>query len=62
MITGDNAQTAQVIAKNCGILDPNNKSEYAVMDGSTFRKHCGTLRQTNNAGKTKYEFEYSPQL
>jgi len=35
MITGDNKQTAENIAKECNIISPNDQ-EYIVMDGPEF--------------------------
>jgi len=33
MVTGDNKDTAKAIAIECGLLSPDDKSPYAVMEG-----------------------------
>jgi Ca2+ transporting ATPase len=50
MVTGDNAMTARAIAKECGLIDPNNPKS-VVMEGVDFIhkvggvvcKNCRTL-------------------
>ena len=47
LITGDNVETAIVIAKDCGILDKDfvrREGEHYVMEGNDFAKQVGGLR------------------
>lgn len=48
MITGDNAQTAFAIAKECGILDentPKSDMDKYVISGSKFNELTGGTRE-----------------
>jgi P-type Ca2+ transporter type 2B len=59
MVTGDNLDTAKAIALAAGILTAEEAdSEYACMDGKTFRETCGGLKKLedpNNTGRLKEE-------
>lgn len=41
MVTGDNIDTAQAIAIQCGILSKDDRAEDCCMQGAEFFKLCG---------------------
>lgn len=57
MITGDNLDTAEAIAKDCGILSEqtNQRQTYEVMEGKLFRELVGGVNYENPFGRTSEE-------